>query len=309
MPNQTARQLMIENLQDSLRLVRHLMEFGVEEFAEAIGVTRQTVNNLETKKTKMSATQYIAIAALVDNYFAQNERMLPALKAILDSDGKDYGEEYETAFRGDSLLRRWFEDFIDFPDDTDDDVADNDFEDFSDDNENPLWDLAQDYKIFIDAELLKTAAADDFVFDLMAALDFADGKAVIPLRSIEQLKAETTLEEFAQATDFIQQMNEHEVLQIFGEETDSDFRNTILTVFERFRNKYHLCLITPDESLAREVLKLNHAEDALGIAAAFVEDGMLKFYVDEELSEEEVTAEGQKPVADKPETFSGWSEL
>ena len=307
MPNQTARQLMIENLQDSLRLVRHLMEFGVEEFAEAIGVTRQTVNNLETKKTKMSATQYIAIAALVDNYFAQNERMLPALKAILDSDGKDYGEEYETAFRGDSLLRRWFEDFIDFPDD--EELTDNDFEDFSDDNENPLWDLAQDYKIFIDAELLKTAAADDFVFDLMAALDFAEGKAVIPLRSIEQLKAETTPEEFAQATDFIQQMNEHEVLQIFGEETDSDFRNTILTVFERFRNKYHLCLITPDESLAREVLKLNHAEDALGIAAAFVEDGMLKFYVDEELSEEEVTAEEQKPVADKPDTFSGWSEL
>lgn len=307
MPNQTARQLMIENLQDSLRLVRHLMEFGVEEFAEAIGVTRQTVNNLETKKTKMSATQYIAIAALVDNYFAQNERMLPALKAILDSDGKDYGEEYETAFRGDSLLRRWFEDFIDFADD--EELTDNDFEDFSDDNENPLWDLAQDYKIFIDAELLKTAAADDFVFDLMAALDFAEGKAVIPLRSIEQLKAETTPEEFDKATDFIQQMNEHEVLQIFGEETDSDFRNTILTVFERFRNKYHLCLITPDESLAREVLKLNNAEDALGIAAAFVEDGILKFYVDEELSEEEVAAEEQKPVADTPDTFSGWSEL
>ena len=302
MPNQTARQLMIENFQDSLRLVRHLMEFGVEEFAEAIGVTRQTVNNLETKKTKMSATQYIAIAALVDNYFAQNERMLPALKAIIDSDGKDYGEEYETAFRGDSLLRRWFEDFIDFPDD--ENVADDDFEDFSDDDENPLWDLAQDYKIFIDAELLKTAAADDFVFDLMAALDFAEGKAVIPLRSIEQLKAESSPEEFAQAMDFIQQMNGHEVLQIFGEETDSDFRNTILTVFERFRNKYHLCLITPDESLAREVLKLNNADDTLGIAAAFVEDGMLKFYVDEELAEEEVTAEKQQP-----ENFSGWSEL
>ena len=302
MPNQTARQLMIENFQDSLRLVRHLMEFGVEEFAEAIGVTRQTVNNLETKKTKMSATQYIAIAALVDNYFAQNERMLPALKAIIDSDGKDYGEEYETAFRGDSLLRRWFEDFIDFPDD--ENVAEDDFEDFSDDDENPLWDLAQEYKIFIDAELLKTAAADDFVFDLMAALDFAEGKAVIPLRSIEQLKAEASPEEFAQAMDFIQQMNGHEVLQIFGEETDSDFRNTILTVFERFRNKYHLCLITPDESLAREVLKLNNADDTLGIAAAFVEDGMLKFYVDEELAEEEVTAEKQQP-----DNFSGWSEL
>lgn len=81
--------------------------------------------------------------------------------------------------------------------------------------------MTKDYKIFIDAKLFKTTEA-----------------------------------EFNRAMDFIQQMKENEVLQIFGEETDSDFFNTILNVFERFRNKYHLCLITPDESLAREILKL-----------------------------------------------------
>ena len=95
MPNQTARQLMIENMQDSLRLVRHLMKFDVEEFAGAIGVPVQTLNELETKKIKMSATQYIATAALTDNYFAQNAEHFTTLKAILDGDGKNYGAEVQ----------------------------------------------------------------------------------------------------------------------------------------------------------------------------------------------------------------------
>ena len=92
-------------------MIRHLMNFGVEEFADAIGTTRQTVKNLETKN-KSSPTQYIAIAALTDIYFSQNERMLPTFKAILDGDGKNYGEEYKTAFYDDSLFKRWFESFF-----------------------------------------------------------------------------------------------------------------------------------------------------------------------------------------------------
>ena len=148
---------MIENFQDSLRLVRHLMGFGVEKFAEAIGVTRQTINNLETKKSKMSPTQYIAIAALTDKYFEQNDERFSALRAILDSDGKNYGAEYETAFRDDSLLKRWFEDFIDYGE-----------EDFEEESCDPgeLWDLPQEYKIFLDAEIFTREDAVHFVKDL-----------------------------------------------------------------------------------------------------------------------------------------------
>lgn len=52
MPDLIERQLIIENFQDSLRLVRNLMEFSVKEFAEAIGATSQIVTDLETKKSQ-----------------------------------------------------------------------------------------------------------------------------------------------------------------------------------------------------------------------------------------------------------------
>lgn len=278
MPNQRERQLLIENFQDSLRLVRHLMEFGVEEFAEAIGVTRQTVNNLETKKSKMSATQYIAIAALVDNYFARNERMLSALKAILDSDGKNYDMEYETAFRDDSLLKRWFEDFLEHeePDETFDE----------------LFDLAAEYKIFLDAKILTADDAADFIANLTTALKAAVEKVIVPLRSIEELAAADA----ERANQLLAQMRYANVLDVRGEETDPDFRNTILNVFARFRDSYNLCLITPDKKLAAEVLRMNNPDDNLKIVSGFVEGGAFKFY-------------DETDFIDSGYEFSGWTEV
>lgn len=291
MPNQTERQLMIENLQDSLRLVRHLMKFSVENFAEAIGTTPEVITELESKKSKLSATQYIALAALIDNYFAQNDEHLSTLKKILDSDGKNYGAEYETAFRDDSLLKRWFEDFVDFDDDA---------ENFSDAEENPLTDLVHEYKIFLDAQALaeeKVMNASAFVKFLTAALFDAEKKIIVPLRSIEELDTGGH-----RAKKFLAQMQAAGVLQIHGEETDPDFRDTILSVFKKFRGKYRLCLITPNEELAQEILRLNDSaeDDDFEIAAGFFDEGEFKFY--------ELYGEPE-PNYIPSEEMEGWLEL
>ena len=295
MPNQRERQLMIENFQDSLRLVRHLMEFGVEEFAEAIGVTRQTLNNLESKKSKMSATQYIAVAALVDNYFARNDRMLSALKVILDSDGRNYGTEYETAFRDDSLLKRWFEDFLNR-----EEIA----ETFDDET---LSDLAAEYKIFLDAKSLTADGAADFIANLTTALKDVEEKVIVPLRSIEELAAEDS----EQVKRLLSKIHADNVLDIRGEETDPDFHDTIIKVFPRFRDNYNLCLITPDKKLAAEVLRMNEPDGDSEIVAGFVEGGTVKFYDAETLddTDENEPIPPEKPADDSENKFDGWEVL
>ena len=53
------RQQMIDTMQNSLKQVRQVLGFGVQEFSDIVGLTRQTVNNLENRKNKMSATQYV----------------------------------------------------------------------------------------------------------------------------------------------------------------------------------------------------------------------------------------------------------
>ena len=56
----------IERLQDNLLLIRRTVGWTAEEFGDRIGVTRQTINNLEAKRNKLTKTQYIAIRAILD---------------------------------------------------------------------------------------------------------------------------------------------------------------------------------------------------------------------------------------------------
>lgn len=61
----------VERLQDNLALIRKAGGWSAEEFGDMIGVTKQTISNLENKKTPLSKTQYIAIRAVLDYEIAE----------------------------------------------------------------------------------------------------------------------------------------------------------------------------------------------------------------------------------------------
>lgn len=61
----------IAKLQDNLLLIRKAGGWSAEEFGDMIGVTKQTISNLENKKTTMSKIQYIAIRAVLDYEVAE----------------------------------------------------------------------------------------------------------------------------------------------------------------------------------------------------------------------------------------------
>lgn len=52
----------ISYLQDNLATLRKLAGWSAEDLGNILGVTRQTIVNLETKQTNMTKIQYIAIA-------------------------------------------------------------------------------------------------------------------------------------------------------------------------------------------------------------------------------------------------------
>jgi len=79
------REIQIKKLQQNLSPIRKIAGWTAEILGEKIGVTKQTISNLENKKTPMSFTQYIAIRSILDYEIANNKEneVLPKVVALL----------------------------------------------------------------------------------------------------------------------------------------------------------------------------------------------------------------------------------
>lgn len=91
----------IINLQDNLYALRRLAGWTAEELGDLIGVTKQTIRNLEKKNNgaTMSKTQYIAIRTMLDYEIADNPdnvALKQAVEILLDSEEMSE-EQYEKA--------------------------------------------------------------------------------------------------------------------------------------------------------------------------------------------------------------------
>ena len=79
----------IKKLQTNLALIRKIAGWSTSELGDLIGVTKQTINNLENKKTDMTKTQYIAIRAVLDYTIAEKkdtEALAKTISVLLDTD-------------------------------------------------------------------------------------------------------------------------------------------------------------------------------------------------------------------------------
>ena len=87
----------IEKLQNNLQAIRKIAGWTTEELGEQIGVTKQTISNLENHKTTMTKTQYIALRTVIDYEIAtntENATLGQVVNALLNSDDED--DESET---------------------------------------------------------------------------------------------------------------------------------------------------------------------------------------------------------------------
>lgn len=86
----------IMRMQEILRLIRLTVGWTAEEFGEKIGVTRQTINNIESGRNKLTKTQYIAMRSVLDAEMVCKSEETEMLKVLLDvfvDHPDNYGEE------------------------------------------------------------------------------------------------------------------------------------------------------------------------------------------------------------------------
>lgn len=88
----------IERFQNNMLLIRRAVGWSAEEFGSRIGVTRQTINNLEKNnrsKFKLNKTQYIAMRSVLDAEIRECPDETETLCLILDM-LVDHPEKYKS---------------------------------------------------------------------------------------------------------------------------------------------------------------------------------------------------------------------
>lgn len=79
----------IKSLQENLSMLRRLYGWTMEQLGEKIGVTKQTISNLEHGKPQMSKVQYIAIRTIFETEASERDteerdNLIRMLKLICD---------------------------------------------------------------------------------------------------------------------------------------------------------------------------------------------------------------------------------
>ncbi len=89
------REKQIKKLQQNLSAIRKIAGWTAEQLGDKIGVTKQTISNLENGKTPMTFTQYIAIRSILDYEVETNKEntVLPQVITILLDKGDELSEE------------------------------------------------------------------------------------------------------------------------------------------------------------------------------------------------------------------------
>ena len=89
------RSKQIRKLQQNLSAIRKIAGWTAEVLGDKIGVTKQTISNLENQKTTMNFTQYIAIRYVLDAEIGNNKEneVLPKVVALLLDSGDQLDED------------------------------------------------------------------------------------------------------------------------------------------------------------------------------------------------------------------------
>ncbi len=96
----------IELFQKNLGTIRKVAGWTTERFGEEIGVTRQTISNLEKGRTPMTKTQYLACRAVLTYEIAESENqgLARVIRTLVDEPAENASsvEPYTHIFGGSS---------------------------------------------------------------------------------------------------------------------------------------------------------------------------------------------------------------
>lgn len=232
-----------ELLQNELKTIRLYMDFSTQELADYLGVTRQTINNLESGKTKLSDTQVIALFAIIDRRLRHDSKEYDSVRKLI-------GESSCDSAGNPSVLDLWF------------DCLELKIKDSSVDLSNEdVNEKLTDGLIFVLYDFLMETRSID-VLKALAPYLLRKGKQIIlprihALKLIKVSEQGDTVqaEQAKRIMDYFVQLNADNLMQIRGKESDTfETDNDLIEyILSRYSSQGHIAILIQNVSEIKTV--------------------------------------------------------
>ena len=275
------RDKMVKSMQVSLPQIRQLLNVSAQELSQYIGITRQTINNLENNKNKggMSESIYLAISAFLDYRMKENPALYTHLASILASNEEKDNHAVFWSIENHSLINKWF---LHFPGEEPAEVRGEVIR-----TEDDAM-LASTYRIFVAPSILMEDSWKNRSISLIDTMRKNGNKFMFPYATIKELQclAKSDSEQIRMsalsAISAVFDLQRKDCMELRGHAdtkfTDAELIKTIgeLRMFRR------ITLITNDKGVASELQQLNKANDGFKVLLLKCrEDGTLCIWHDQ----------------------------
>lgn len=281
----------INFIQQNFRKLRSICEWSASDVAEVLGITRQTINNIELSKTQLNPLQYIGFVSMLE--YCRKSR--PDVSAYLDICLAHFPRSeqgYAT-----NLLSAWYEFFP---------------KQFSKAGSlkgvfrnvqsiNLIEHIVKRYKIFVTPDIFQ--GNKKCLEELGAAALQYNNPLIVPAKAFFQI--EPSLSE--DCRNFVAACRSDGRMKFYGSEQDTSLAEVITTQMLRLRGKYPLCLVTGNRVLASDMQTLGTLQSVSGheiLTARIIDDTYLELWDVDTDNWESLTSFESDSTLDSPEIRS-----
>jgi len=264
---------LLDFLQQHLRQIRGICNWSGNEMAEVLGVTRQTVSNIETGKTKLLPSLYLGIGAMLEKRCRQS----PILKEYLDVCFTRFPSSLfnfnDRPLAADTLVESWFSTFP---------------EQFS--KVIPVYEpssilmcrdlmlyICRNCKILLCHGILLHDRRLDCVEELCEMARQHGNSLILPYKTFLEMEAQCSHD----SAQRIQRLVDTKLLTVYGSNDDPPLNMLAVQLFLSLSKKYRLAFIIDDDKLANDLQQLNSFKTVEGYPAyalTITDDGLLQNY-------------------------------
>lgn len=272
-------------MQSCLRPIRKMMGYTMVEFGEAMGLTRQQINNIELGRSRMTGAYYLAVCALIDYAGESRPDMKESIANMLKKENNNLELatnadhiEFEPMHNG-SFVKKWFtcmpdsSAFLSVPQ-TNETLKDED-----------LRSIADNYKVFLDDSFLRSRTMPSMMAVLDRYMSGSGNQYIVSSKVVDALQADLLSyvpEDADSARKGLERLTGYQrrkLLSLRGDEDDTTLLATYVSVFAKLKTITRVAIFTQNPEMIRAVQALDLGGlGGFSILVLYEEQGFLRVW-------------------------------